>query len=182
MNKFSYKYRIYALIVCWIAAVGILFGYFFGLLNTRNAAKVEELVVKKKELLELQAEQKSFQLGKADLENLEKKEIKPENFFSKDTSLVKEIQSLENLAASNKVKLNLGISGTSTSLTKAKTTSELLVVPYSMQVEGTYSDVVRFMQGLEFLTFITHARVLSIQATTNGSVSATLSMMFYIKK
>ena len=181
MTKFSYKYKIYIVVAVWVVVSAVLFGYVFDLINNGSQATVDEIVTKKKELLELQAEQRSYQLGKTDLQQLEKKELQPDNFFSSDTSLVREISTLENLAVSNNLKITIGIGGTSNALLKAKTASELLLAPYNMSLSGSYSDILNFMQSVEKLGFITHFKTLLV-ANSGQTVTASASAIFYIKK
>lgn len=181
MTKFSYKYKIYAVVAVWVVLVAALFGYVFDLINDGSQATVTEIVAKKKELLELQAEQRSYQLGKTDLQQLAKKELQPDNFFSSDTSLVKEISTLEDIANQNNVKITIGIGGTSNVLLRAKTASELLLAPYNISLSGSYLDILHFMENVEKLGFITHFKTLLV-ANSGQAVTASASAIFYIKK
>lgn len=181
MKKISYKYKISILAIVWLVISAIFFGFGFSYVNNNSQAKVTDILELKKEQLELQEEQKSFQLGKKDLDTLREREIQPENFFSLDTNLVKEVSVLEELAAVNDVELTLGLSGKSSTLKKAETVGDLLEVPYSLQLEGSYPNVLNFIASAEKLNFITHFRTLSMLAITAGKVNASISALFYIK-
>ncbi len=182
MMKLSYKYKIVVLVGVWLVASFILIFYVFGWINQGSQKKIAEILELKKEQMELQAEQTSYQLAKSDLELLEKKDIKPENFFSKDTSLVNELRTIEALAEKHNLVLTLSIAGTANTLGKAKTSGELLLVPYSISLGGEYVDIVNFLKSMEKLSFITHLRTVSFGATGQGKASLTTSALFYIKK
>lgn len=182
MKKLSYRYKIIILLVTWLLLVGILFGYVFGWLKSLNEAQVQDILAKKKEQLELQEEQRSYQLATIDLEELEEKQLQPAEFFSKDTTLVKEIKTLEDFAALNGIQITTSISGTVTSLKKAQTSTELLIAPYTVVITGSYNSVLAFIHGMEYMGFITHIKQVSMQSVGNGDVSATLSSQYFIRK
>src|SRR3989344_2036837 len=97
-NKFLfmlYRKKIYILIFSLLVAGGLLFGYGFGLLDQSNAGLADQILVQKKTLLELQAEQTSFEQSKRALDDLLSKPYQPENFFSNDINLVHEIKTIE---------------------------------------------------------------------------------------
>jgi len=182
MRQFSYKYKIILLVVGWLALAGLLFGYIFGILSQGSQNKVTEIIAKKKEVMDLQAEQRSYQLAKNDLDQLASKDLQPDDFFSRDTSLVNEVRELESLAERNNLEINFGLAGMATSLGKAKTSAELLIAPYTMNLEGQFSNVVTFLQSVEYLSFITHLKTVSVSSTSGGEVNASFSSVFYLKK
>ena len=182
MNKLSFKYKILSLGGVWLVMLLILFGWLFSWLQGFNTDHAIDVLAKRKEYAELQAEQKSYIQGKADLDNLAKKDIQPSSFFSKDTSLVGEIQTLEKLASDSGLKIVLGIAGTSKVAEKANSKSDLLIIPYTLQLTGSYDGAFAFVSGLENLPFITHVKHLQITTTGKDTVSLTMGSVFYIQK
>ena len=75
-----------------------------------------------------------------------------------------------------------GVSGTATTAAKAKTITALAVVPYSIYLTGQLEQVVKFIEAVENLSFVTKTDTLSINAGENGNVVAVLSASFFIKK
>jgi Tfp pilus assembly protein PilO len=109
--------------------------------------------------------------------------VQPEDFFSRDITLVKELEVLEGLKQRFNVQTQIGgISGTVTSAGKAKTTTPLAVIPYSISVTGPLSDVVDFIETLENLSFITNVNNVSVTAADSGKVNASMSADFYLRK
>lgn len=180
MKNLSFKYKIYILLGAWLVIVVAFTAYIFDYVDKKNQAEVEGIVAKKKDLLELQAEQRSYQQGITDLELLSKKEVLPSNFFSSDTSLVNEIKTLENLAEVNNLKITITIGGTANTLPKAKTSSDLLVAPYSLNLTGNYLSVLNFIRSAENLSFITQFKNVNIQ-NSGPETSASINSVFYIK-
>ena len=75
-----------------------------------------------------------------------------------------------------------GVSGTINTAPKAKTTTALVVIPYSISLSGSLQDVLNFIETLENLSFITNVGSVSIAAADSGSVSAGLTANFYLRK
>lgn len=137
----------------------------------------------RKDLANLKAERESYRLAKEDLEDLAKKSYQPADFFSKDISLVTEIKTLEALGEQMGVIMQLsGVSGTAAAAAKAKTTTALAVIPYSIYLSGPLDKVVKYIEAVENLSFVTKTEALSINAAENGNVNAVLGASFFIKK
>lgn len=182
MKKTSFKNRIFVLLVTLVVFLTSLFVYFFGLLDKSNNALVEKNSAEKKELLELEAEQRNFELGKQDLDSLSNRPYKPENFFSQDITLVKEIKELELFAKNSKVDLKLSVAGTIATAIKAKTIGDIYQIPYTIQVIGPFSNVVGFLKTLEKSDFVTHLTSANVNTVKSTEVNAVFSGLFYIKK
>jgi hypothetical protein len=183
MTPLSYKYRIYIAVTLFaIFAIGLfLFGY--DIFGNRNAVLAQALTAKTKEYDELEQEQRSFELGQRDLKTLESKPFQPDELFSKDTKVVKEIKTLETIAAEQGIDFKLQVSGTSKDAKKVeKTKRELFAVPYTVTLEGSYEAVMKFMESIEHLNFATHVTGVSINALKGDQVRAVLTAQFYIKK
>lgn len=183
MGKISAKNKIFILLSVWLVFSMVMFLYFFGILNASNSNYVENLTQKNKDLAVLNAERESYIQARDDLARIEKEEIKPDNFFSKDTSLVNEIKTLEGWAKKLELQMQLaGVSGTINTLPKAKTLSSIGTVSYSVNLLGSFTQVVNFIEVLENLNFITNINSLSISSSTNGLVNMSLSANLYLKK
>ena len=183
MTKFSYKYKIIAAAVLFlIFALGMFF-YGYNILDGRNQALADTAMQRQAELEMLRREQKSFEQGKKDLANLDARQVPPDELFSKDTKVVKEIRILEENAARFGLDFKLAIAGTTkTALVVKGASSELYVVPYTATLEGTYDELNNYLQEAEHLPFATHTTKVSIQALEGGGIRAILSSQFFIKK
>jgi hypothetical protein len=162
-----------------IAAV--LFFGVYGNMNTRNQALAEQAAKKNKEYEEVLAEQKSYELGKRDIETLQIKPVHPNELFSQDTKVVKEIQVLESLAKNLGLNLTLRVSGSAKTAPKlTKATSQIQAVPNSLIVEGPFDKIINFVESVERAPFIAPVKNLAITALPSGSLRAILYPEFYI--
>jgi hypothetical protein len=100
MNKQLTKKQKFAIsIAVWLITTLGMFFYCLPVQHKGNLAIIETvktLSVKEQGLL---AEKNSYLQAKQALEDLAKLEIQPENFFSKNITLVKEIKKLESIAS-----------------------------------------------------------------------------------
>jgi hypothetical protein len=182
MARISNNRKIYVSITAWLLASGFLFWYGFPAFEVSNLVQARKVLEKSKMYQDLQQQQASFQAGKKDLETLAKKPYQPGNFFSQDTSLVKEIVTLENLAATQNVQLDLQVTGTKATATKAPTAGDVVQLPYTIVLTGTTPDVVSFLEYFENLSFVTHATHIDVSSIKDGQIKATLSAIFFIAK
>lgn len=183
MKKLSYKYKIIILAIAFILLNVCMFTFGYGILETRNRALADTASQRHLELDVLQREQKSFEQGKKDLTALDKKDYPPDELFSKDTKVVKEIQILEDTAHKFGVDLTLSISGTTKTAVRAPDTSgELYTVPYTVTLKGSFTGVMQYIETAEHLPFVTQTNKVTISATEDNQVSAVLAATFYIKK
>ncbi len=183
MQHFSYKYKLYLAIGIFIVTCVALFSYLFKLMDNSNIALAKGTKEKYKEYQDLVAEQKNYEAGKQDIASLAKKAIQPEDFFSRDTSLVNEIKTLESTSKNFNLSLDLSVSGTADKAVKAPgAAGPIVAIPYTVSLDGQFDKTVNFMENLEHLNFITHIRSVNITAQENNGIKAVLSGNFYIKK
>ncbi len=177
------KNKIFLALAGWAIVSALMFFYFFNILDQANQRTLNSMAQQKKDLAALKAERESYRLAKQDLEDLAKKTYQPADFFSKDISLVAEIKTLESLGEQMGVSMQLsGVSGTASAAAKAKTTTPLAAIPYSIYLSGPLGQVVKFIEAVENLSFVTKTDSLNINAAENGNVTAALGASFYIKK
>lgn len=177
------KNKIFLALALWAGLSATMFFYFFNILDQANQNTLNSMAQQKIDLANLKAERESYRQAKQDLDYLAKKTYQPTDFFSKDISLVAEIKTLEDLGQQMNVTLQLsGVSGTAATAAKAKTATSLAVIPYSIYLTGQLQQVVKFIEAVENLSFVTKTDSLAINAAENGNVSAVLVASFYIKK
>ena len=183
MGKFSAKNKIFTLLTVWLLLTFCMFFYLFGILDMSNLRTLEGMDQQKKDLAALNAERQSYIQAKGDLDDLAKKSIQPEDFFSKDITLVNEIRTLEGWGNKLGVQMTLsGVSGTINSVPKAKTITPISMVPYSINLTGSFSQAVDFIEVLENLNFITNINNIGISAGDNNQVTLSLGANFYLKR
>lgn len=181
--KTSSKNKIFLLAGVYVAGCLTLFLYGFKLLDAGNAATAQALIDQRKQLNDLQTEQRNFQLGNQDLETLEQKPNHPDNFFSKDVRVVNEIKILEALGRDTKVNFTLAVSGTVQSGGKTPgVNSDILSIPYSLTLSGPFANVAAFLEQMENLSFVTQAKTIAISSSGKGPVNASVSATFFITK
>lgn len=177
------KVKIIILAIAFVLfAVGMnLFG--FAVMGNNNEDLSNAISERNVELEVLQREQKSFEQGKIDLAILEKSDFPPEELFSRDTKVVKEIQQLESAAQLYGLELTISVSG---SVKDAKplpgTNSGLFVIPYTITLEGNPNNILMFIQASERMSFITHIKGLNMSVRTEDMTTAVIRSEFYIKK
>jgi hypothetical protein len=181
--KLTYLYKIYIAAGLFLVVAGILFSYAFPWAHGINAALAERIGKKGIEYKAIEAEQRSYESGKKDLENLENLDNKPTDLFSQDVRLVREIKTLEELATREELKMTLQISGTVAEAKKVpQSTSNIFLIPYAMNVVGTYPAIMRFMESVEHAPFVTHVTAVSMTAVSDSEVRVILNGNFFIKK
>ena len=172
--------------VFFLFALGMyLFG--FGIMASKNQIVSDAIAQQNVELEVLLREQKSFEQGKKDLAILEKSQFPPDELFSSDTKVVKEIQQLEAAAQRYGLDMQITVAGT---IKEAKavdgTGSGLLAVPYTLAVKGDFNNILLYMQLAEHMPFVTHSKNLAITVSPTGAdgseTKATFNSEFYIKK
>jgi hypothetical protein len=176
------KNKIIIALIIWLAASAFVFAYLFKMFDQANQDIIGKIAEQKKQLFALQAQQESFKLAQQDLKNLANKPVQPDNFFSQDVTLVKEIMTLENLGEKLNVNFSLnGLSGTIKNAPKVTSLSGLVSVPYGISLNGSFPRVVDFIETMENLNFITHLTSLNMSAS-GDNVSANLTAIFYLRK
>ena len=96
--KLNSKIKIILVLVGFVLFTGAMFWFGYDIIGARNHALADSIAKQRVELNLLQREQKSFEEGKKDLAELAKSAYPPEDLFSRDTKVVKEIQQLEAVA------------------------------------------------------------------------------------
>lgn len=183
MIKLSIKNKIYAAVAVWLVLCGSMFGYFFKIFDRTNTVLVASIQQQNKDLLQLEKEQDSYNKAKQDLAALARENIQPQDFFGRDVTLVNEIKTLETISGLAGVDLNLsGLSGTIKAAPKAKTLSDIAVIPYSMRVKGGFPNVVSFLEMMEHLNFITNVSSITVNGTDQTDIGVSLTAFFYLNK
>jgi Tfp pilus assembly protein PilO len=161
-----------------------MFGFIYPKFDSKNQALVDELNTKKAEFDNLQSERKSFELGQRDLKQMATRPYQPQDLFKTDKFLVEAVEQLEQGARESDVEFTLQVSSvsTTTAVKPPKTASGLIAIPYSMEVKGSFANVVSFMERTEHMPFITHVEAVEIRAAANKTVLGSLRAQFYIRK
>lgn len=178
----KYKSKIIILVSSFIALSAIMFLFVFGKLQARNLRLSTEVATERRALEQLQQEQRSFEQGKKDLENLQSRTVQPDDLFSRDTRVVKEIKTLEDLSTVHSLEMNLQVAGTAKNAQKVKSSNQVLFIPYTITVTGSFDKVLAFLDSMENLSFISPVKNIAMIAEKTGVVKATISADFYIKK
>src|SRR5579872_3671484 len=104
----SIQSKIFLTVVVWLALCGGMFLYGFKVLDGSNRAALADISKQKNQMLSLQAAAESYRLSQKDVQDMAKNNPQPIDFFSSDVTLVKEIETIENLAVARHVVLTLG--------------------------------------------------------------------------
>ncbi len=180
MNKFSAKNKIIVLLIAWLAVIFVMVSYVFKILDNANNTALDNMSQDRQNLAVVQAEDQSFKQAQSDLKKLAEQPLQPADFFSRDITLVKELEILENLQQKYGVQMDLsGVSGTVNNLTPAPTKSQIVVAPYGISLTGSLVQVTNFIEALENVSFVTDINGLTISLSQN-TVAANLSANFYL--
>lgn len=183
MNGINSKTKTILLLAGFVVFAALMFFFGYDFMAGRNQLTADAVAAKRVELEVLDREQKSFEQGKKDLAILEASEYPPEELFSSDTKVVKEIQLLEEAAARYSLELNIAVTGNAKSAVKVPGTgSELYAIPYTITLEGIFANVLLFMQNQERMPFIAHAKDVSVTVSTEDKTRTVITSEFYIKK
>ena len=176
--------KISVTLAVWAVLTAGMFVYGFKIVENTNAQSQAKLSALNSELALLQAERDSFNNAKKDLDALNKKDMQPEDFFSKDITLVNEIRFFENLAEKVGITMTLsGPSGTAKSAPKAKSLSgDIVTVSLNIGINGPFPKVIEFAEAMENLPFATQTTGLTLGALSGNEVSATFVGNFYFRK
>ncbi len=176
--------KIYVTLAVWALLALGMFVYGFKVVENSNIQSQGKLDALNSELFLLQAERDSFNKAKKDLDTLADRDLQPEDFYSKDTTLVNEIRFFEGLADRVGVKMQLsGPSGTAQSAPKAKSLSgEIISVPLNITVTGPFPKVLEFAQAMENLPFATQVTAFNLSTLSGSEVSASFGGNFYLRK
>ena len=178
----TYRRKTQVLVLAWLTVIAVLFGYVFSLVDVSNQKILQEIQVQQLKYEQLLAEQKSYLLARQDLDKLATLRFRPDEFFSRDVQLVSEIRMLEELAENLEVDFNIGLAGEAKNLAKAPDTSEELIVPYSLQLSGSFAHMIQYLEVMERLPFVTSVKTINFSPAAAGDVNLSLAAQFYIKK
>ncbi len=182
MPKLTYKPKILASTIGFLILVLVMVLVVYPMLHGTLDNGLIKIMEQKKTVVELRQERDNIERAKQDMLDLKGKTVQPETFFSKDTTLVAELTRLEERADKLGVDMNLSVSGTLTQATKAKTASELYMVPVTIRLSGPYSAVVEYVDFLEHFSTIVTVRSVSLSANTASSVNANLVATVHLRK
>jgi len=183
MKKISSKNKIIIVILAWLLVSAAMFVYFFTIMDSSNQQKLDSMADDRKNLVTLTAENESFKKAQADLTKMAAQPLQPENFFSTDVTFVKEIQTLEDLAIKYNQDMHLGgVSGTVKTQPPAGTATPLVTVGFNVNLTGSLSGAVDFIESMENLNFVTSVKALSMSSGSDNQVQTNISANFYLKK
>lgn len=182
MRVQNYPTKIVSSVAIFLVFVAILFGYGFSWLSDKHTAALAAILEQKKTVLELRQEQHNLELAKKDLADLAQKNRLPEDFFSRDTTLVSDLSVLEAKARELQVDFILTISGTVAAAPKAKTGSELYVVPFTVQLSGDFQNIAAYLDFSEHSGTIFTVRSLSIVGGEKERITVNLVGNFFLRK
>lgn len=179
-NSYTTKIGVCAVLLAIIS--GVLFGYGLPWAKAKLDSSLSGIMEQKKEVVELRQEQRNLELAKKDLAELASKHVLPEDFFSKDVTLVNNLGVLESKARELGVLLTVSISGTVASAPKAKTPTELYMVPFTMQLEGDFANVVAYMDWLEHAGTLFVIRSVTAAGSQKDTIVINLLGTVYLRK
>lgn len=183
MKRTSSKHKIIILVLAWLLLSGSMLFYFFGLQDSANQNLLDSMVKDRIELVQLQAQNDSYKQGQNDLQEMATKPNQPEDFFTRDIALIKEIETLENLSKKLNVQMDLsGVAGTINNAPQAATLTPLAIIRYGLSLNGDLPRVVDFIETMENLSFVSNVTSLTISSANAGSVTANLTANFYLRK
>jgi hypothetical protein len=164
----------------------LLFGYGFQWLDSLQTSWLDKILSQKKSVLELRQQQQNIQLAKKDLKQVSEEKIAPDDLFSRDETLVNEISQLEDKAAKFGLQFTLSVAGTVAQAPKAPVSSDLVTIPFSMQLQGPFTRLVQFLDSLEHAGFVLIVRSLAVSSAASAAdpeaVTASLAGVFYLRK
>lgn len=183
MKGISSKTKIILLLGGFIVLTLFMFFFGYGIIAGKNQVTADDVSKRRITLEALQQEQKSFEDGKKDLAKLLVSTYPPDDLFSSDTKVVKEIQQLEEAAQRYNVDLKISVTGTTKDAEKVPgVATSLVTVPYNMTLNGSFANIQLFMASTEHLPFVTHAQNISVTVSTGDKTRAVISSEFFIKK
>lgn len=186
MSKTSYQNKIAGTVALFVVGTLLLFGYGFQWLDSMQMVQLEQILTQKKNVLELRQQQQNIQLAQKDLKQVAEEKTAPDDLFSRDETLVKEISQLEARASTFGLQFTLSVAGTVAQAPKAQVTSELVTIPFNMQLQGSFDRVVQFLDSLEHAGFVLTVRSLTVSSASSAAdleaVTASLAGVFYLRK
>jgi hypothetical protein len=177
------KNKIYISIAIWIALTAAVFGFIAPKLSSGIIALQSSHEKQLTEYNKLTDELQALKKAQEDFNKVEKQDVKPTDLFTSDLKLVNEIKMIEQMAAKTSLTPALTITGTADKAVSVKeSVSGLSMVPYSINLKGSFLNVVSFLKYLENSTFISPVNALTVTHDDNGNVNANILTNFYIYK
>ena len=169
-------------VALWLGVTGLCFGYIFpkaiAQIRDLQFAHAKQLVA----LNELRDYARSLQRMEQDLDKLSKEQVQPEQLFTSDLKLVREIQEIEKIAAqTNNDQMKLSLSGTAEKAPAYPGASGLSQIPFTITLTGSFPDALRFIEGLENTYFVAPINAVSF-TLVEGKVNTTIISNFIIRK
>ncbi len=182
MFKLNSRIKLFITMIIFGIFAGWMFLYGYGIMENKNLTKLDSVNKKNLEIEVLKKEQLTYEHGKKYIATLSEKPFPPQDLFSKDTKVVKEIRTLEDLAKKYGLEFTLEVSGTTKTAVKATDVGgDLLQVPYTVNVEGPYNNIQKYVEAAEHTAFINQTQSLAIVALEGGKSKASLVSVFYLK-
>lgn len=182
MRNLNGKLKIIILVAGFAVFLVLMFLFGYGIMGGKNEVLADSYTQRRIELEVLQREQKNFEEGKKELAKLEQAVYPPDELFSRDTKVVKEIKQLEEAAKLYELQMKISISGTTKSATKVPTSSgELFAIPYTITLKGAFANTLLFMQAMEKMPFVTHAKQVDVSVGAENISTTVIASEFYIK-
>ncbi|MEZ4180382.1 MAG: hypothetical protein R3B41_02630 [Candidatus Doudnabacteria bacterium] len=183
MSQLSAKSKVIILLVGFVIFAVLMFFLVYPYFDKRNKDILAQINTKKLDLIILEREQKNFKQARTDIEDLRSKDYPPQELFSRDTKVVKEIKVLEGIANDYNLDFSLQVNGGVEDFKPVEgLTSELFIVPYSVTLEGAYNNVLKYLGSAQKTSFINHTTVVSIRAIEDGLVEAIIESNFYLQE
>ena len=137
------------------------------------------------ELEKLRATTRELQRLQEDLDAINQQPVGPEDFFTHDETLVREIQHVEKLAQETGNEIKIDISGTADKALQIQSSSTLFQVPYTVTLKGRFDNLVRFMDLMENSYFVSPVSGFNIAinpAATDSTITTSIFSSFFIHK
>ena len=170
-----------------LAATAFAFFYVLpkiadSLIGLQNAHKQQE-----SQLQSLNDQVKGLEAMQRDLDVIKSMPVQPKDLFtpySADAKLVNEIQALEAAAAKTNNHMTLDITGSADKARAYPSASGLVAVPYTLALDGSFPDAVRFLEYFENSFFI--SPISDITVSGNGdkarTVHTAIQAEFFLEK
>ncbi|QQS23073.1 hypothetical protein IPM19_00690 [bacterium] len=182
MLKLNSRIKLFGVMILFGIFAALMFTYGYGILENRNQARLDVVNQKNLELEVLKKEQLTYEQGKKDITTLTQKTYPPQDLFSKDTKVVKEIKILEDLAKRYSLTFTLTVSGTTKMATKVTgVTGELFLIPYTVTIDGAFNNIQRYIEAAEHSAFINEVQQVSISSTPDNRARGVFNAVFYLK-
>lgn len=176
--------KIYASIFVWVVITAGVFYFAFPKISNYLVSIEQSHEDQIAQYNNLREQIQSLYAMQQDLDQVQKQDVKPSDFFTSDVQLVKEIQRVESIAALTGNQLKISISGNAGDAKQLKTSSsQLYEVPYTIDLTGTFPQAVQFLHYFENSYFVSPVNAVDIDNSQGGGqVKTTILASFFIHK